>query len=529
MKVLAFTARNGTTAAALAVDGRIVSAAEEAAGAARHVTDPIEAVRRLSDLALSAAGLAADDLDGIAAVAGDRPDAAAFGAAVGARAPVQVVDGLMADAVLAQASAGPADAVVVGCLDAPALVVCTAASNELKVTARVDGMASLEAAATALARALGARGASGCGALDRLSQGAEPLWPRDLPPMVAWHGDSAQVSAGATEIPALVARVAGEFTSRLTEQDSLNQRVQDLRRGLAASFVRQVAETVNAALRAAGAVPSDAPVAFGGDLFAHPRLRSELQDIYDGEMRVTALAEPQGRALGAALIGSGYQNQRLDRLALGPSFSDQDIKRTLDNCRLDYVYEPDWARLNVRVSRMLEQGKVVAWFQGHQTFGPRSFGTRSVLSDPSNRYARQNINEYLRQRPVDEVLPVVLAPSAASACLSSPVPAPLSVTDSAVQPAWREKFVSALDWRQRIRLHAIDAAQAPELCQLLELHLARTGVPGLIETELAGPGEPAASTPREAVRSTFASAMDALVIGRFVLMKDHWLLRSHVD
>ena len=55
-----------------------------------------------------------------------------------------------------------------------------------------------------------------------------------------------------------------------------------------------------------------------------------------------------------------------------------------------------------------------------------------------------------------------------------------------------------------------------------------TQVPALIETNLCGPGEPIACTPRDAVRTVYSSAIDALVIGRFVLMKDYWLLRSDV-
>ena len=54
--------------------------------------------------------------------------------------------------------------------------------------------------------------------------------------------------------------------------------------------------------------------------------------------------------------------------------------------------EPDWSRLLARISRMLSHGTVVAWFQGPMGFGPRSVGTRGILCDPSNRYARENIN-----------------------------------------------------------------------------------------------------------------------------------------
>ena len=96
---------------------------------------------------------------------------------------------------------------------------------------------------------------------------------------------------------------------------------------------------------------------------------------------------------------------------------------------------------------MLSQGKVIAWFQGAMGFGSRAMGTRSILCDPSRRYARQNMNEYLRQLPLDEPLPVVFAPSAASQCLTQAVSPGLAVIDAPVSPEWRERLAAALDWR----------------------------------------------------------------------------------
>jgi carbamoyltransferase len=211
-------------------------------------------------------------------------------------------------------------------------------------------------------------------------------------------------------------------------------------------------------------------------------------------------------------------------LALGPSFSEEDIKRTLDNCRLDYVYEPDWPRLVARVSGMLAQGKVVAWFQGPMAFGPRALGTRSILADPSSRYARQNVNEYLRGLPTDEPLPVAFGPGLAQKCVD--LHSAGGVRDAVVRPDWRQPLQAALDWRGGVRIHDDSPAPASRLSDLLEAHYASTGVPGLIEVPLAGLGEPIACTPRDAIRAVYSSAIDALVIGRFLLMKDYWLLRT---
>jgi carbamoyltransferase len=70
------------------------------------------------------------------------------------------------------------------------------------------------------------------------------------------------------------------------------------------------------------------------------------------------------------------------------------------------------------------------------------------------------------------------------------------------------------------------ASSQPGLADLLRVHHERTGVPGLVNTTLAGPGEPTACSPRDAVRTFFSSALDVLVVHRFLLMKDYWQMRS---
>ena len=106
------------------------------------------------------------------------------------------------------------------------------------------------------------------------------------------------------------------------------------------------------------------------------------------------------------------------------------------------------------------KGKVIAWFQGAMAFGPRSMGSRSILCDPSGRYARNNMNEYLRQTPLDEPLPLVFAPSAINACLTPSAASSFSAIDAAVDPKCRESLAAALDAQHRARVHTVSAAQA---------------------------------------------------------------------
>lgn len=521
MAVLGISGRERGAAAAIAVDGRVVAAATEDSfarvrgiGYGQTGGFPRGAVKAC----LQIAGVAAYEIRQIVIVSeSGHPPRLSAGSFPGAR--TTQIDPTVADASLVPSELMPAATVVFG-EDPGVLAVFRLNGSGEMVRADVSGARAILAAASQLARILGSPGADSLAALDRLSVGGDPEFASELAEGLFWHPAKQAVHVDELLISRVVANIAGSNAEDLADTKSLNLHVQQMRRALAASFLAGLAGILGHMAR--GADKGRGPLGFAGAAFGNARLNTELEAHVDRDVVFTAVPEPVGRALAAARAAELNTNTPL---AIGPSYSEEEIKRTLDNCRLDYVYEPDWPRLLARVSRMLGQGKIVGWFQGPMAFGPRALGTRSILADPSNRYARQNLNEYLRELPLDEPLPVAFAPGLASVCLDRPVESD-RVIDITVRPEWRQPLAAALNWRHAVRIHGATATQAPKLSQLLALHHASTGTPALIETNLAGAGEPIACSPRDAVRAVYSSAIDAFVIGRFLLMKDYWLLRA---
>jgi carbamoyltransferase len=523
MNILGISGRHLDAAAALAVDGQVVAAASEDSfarvsriGYAQTGGFPTQAL----NACLATAGLDREAIDYVTVVedGGDQPPG------VG-RAAQNLIDPLYADA--AQAAASGAGAVLVCGSHPPALALCVQRDGRLGAPEVVTGGDNLLLAARRLAGLLGVEEDDPYRSLDRLSVGGEPEFQDQLASRVRWHRDAVHVDDdGLSAFLRSVTNAGGS----LSDVASLNVRLQATRRAVAASFTRQAAQVIHGAAESLANRSGASSMAFGGSLFANARFRTDLQALSGRSVEVAPVPEPVGRALGAALSSftksPNHQITKSVSLSLGPSFTDVEVKRTLDNCRLDYVYEPDWHRLYARVSRMLSQGKVVGWFQGAMAFGPRSMGSRSILCDPSGRYARHNMNEYLRQTALDEPLPLVFAPSALAGCLTHPIGATFAALDAAVNPRWREPLAAALDRRDSARVHTVTSAQAPQFCDLLEVHFKSTAVPALIETNLGEPG-PVVCTPRDAIRVVYSSAIDAIVMGRFLLMKDHWLLRSN--
>jgi carbamoyltransferase len=309
----------------------------------------------------------------------------------------------------------------------------------------------------------------------------------------------------------------------------LNVRADQERRTLAAAFCSAFNRSVVEMLAHLANTFGAQRVGLAGALASSPGLLDAIGRHLPGRVVVAPVPESVGRAIGAAIDGSGIEGATLQTLALGPEYSESEIKHALENCRLDYLYEPDWTRLTARISRMLSRGTIFAWFQGPAGFGPRSIGTRSVLADPSNRYARENVNRFLRQGAIDEALPVSMTSSAIGESLAGAAASPFLTINTLVPEPWRDRLRAALDGRQAIPLQMASEEQSPALFSLLNAHQARSGVPGLINIPLSGAGETAACAPRDAIRTMYSAAIDALVIGRFLLMKDYWLLRSGAD
>jgi carbamoyltransferase len=532
MNILGVSGRDRDAAAAVSVGGRLVSAVAEESlarvpgiGYARTGGFPYAA----ADAALKAAALEPEDLQQIVVV-DDGPTRPASGVNGRFRGiPVREMASSRADAVHAAATAPQAELILVGGPDSAALATYHRGPDGLGPRGDIPGGDGLLRCARRLAAAVQIERAADGGhaddpfaLLDRLSVGGEPVHQEALAAAMR-VSDRGGVEGDADRLMETVAQVAGVYAPALADAGSMNARLIDLRRDLAASFIFQLARIVAHEAASAANANGASTVAAGGALFSNARFNTELRRLTPAGLAIAFVPEAVGRASGAA----ASESSRLPAgLAVGPAFDEEDIKRTLDNCRLDYVYEPDWSRLMKRASRMLTQGKVVAWSQGPMAFGPRSLGTRSILADPSLRYARQNVNEYLRRVALDEPVPVALAPSMERACLMRPAASASGVVDEEVQPDWRASLAGAINWRQQVRVHGVASDVEPRLRDLLELHYASTGVPGLIQLNLAGTGEPVACTPRDALRTTFSSAVDALVIGRFLLMKDHWLLRT---
>jgi carbamoyltransferase len=231
-----------------------------------------------------------------------------------------------------------------------------------------------------------------------------------------------------------------------------------------------------------------------------------------------------GTALGAVLhvwhdvLG---KKQRVNTRAylLGPEFSAEETKQVLENCKLSFRYLLTGDELVETAVAELSEQKIVAWMQGRMEFGPRALGNRSILASPLDPYSTENLNIFIKRRESFRKFAASVPEELAAEYFITGPNARALASVSRVKPAHRKTFESALLGEDWIRVHTVRREDNPLYWNLLHAAGRKTGLPVLYNTSFNLFGEPLVCSPRDAVRSFYASGIDALFCGHFFLQK----------
>jgi carbamoyltransferase len=266
-----------------------------------------------------------------------------------------------------------------------------------------------------------------------------------------------------------------------------------------------------------------------GGLFLNPLLVAAIEARAGFEnVFVQPAAGNEGTALGAAYLIWHQQLRRARMAAMpgpywGPAYSNEDVKRVLENCKAAYHWCDSDERKLGEVVRLLQAGKIVAWFQGAAEFGPRALGNRSLLASPWAPYAKENLNDYVKHRESFRPFALAIPEERCAEYFECSANGRFLTTMARANEAGRKLLAPLppgfLLPGNLVRLHVVHAADNPLFWKLLNRAGENAPAPILVNTSFNLFGEPLVVTPRDAVRSYFCSGADALVAGNFLLEK----------
>jgi carbamoyltransferase len=226
-----------------------------------------------------------------------------------------------------------------------------------------------------------------------------------------------------------------------------------------------------------------------------------------------------GLALGAAYLHALENGERpaaLKHAYWGPEFSATEIREVLDRAKLSYRETSDPAAAAVR---RIVAGKMVGWFQGRMEYGPRALGNRSILANPQDAAMKDRINKCVKFR--EEFRP--FAPSLLSAdtgdFFEQATASPYMTQTFTATDRMREHAPATVHEDATSRPQTVLAETNPLFARLISLLGEETGLRVVLNTSLNAYNDPIACEPFQALSTFFATGLDSLIIGDFVLDK----------
>ena len=254
-----------------------------------------------------------------------------------------------------------------------------------------------------------------------------------------------------------------------------------------------------------------------------------------------------GSSLGAALI-CWHQNFKKSRKIdnndsmkgsyLGCSFSNKEIIKDLRKLNACFSELND-DELFKKCADLLNEGKVIGWFNGAMEFGPRALGGRSIIGDPRNKKMQSIMNLKIKYREsFRPFAPSILEEDVSNhfdihskspyMLLVAPVKKELCKKmttheqklfgiDKLNIPKSSVPAITHVDYSARIQ--TVSQKTNIRYYKLIKSFKEKTGCPMIVNTSFNVRGEPIVCTPEDAYRCFMRTEMDVLILQNQILFK----------
>ncbi|MBS1593843.1 MAG: hypothetical protein JST90_05935 [Bacteroidetes bacterium] len=202
---------------------------------------------------------------------------------------------------------------------------------------------------------------------------------------------------------------------------------------------------------------------------------------------------------------------------LGNEYSDAEIQKVLDICQAHYERVDDPAAI---AADLLASGKVIAWYQGRMEFGPRALGNRSILANPATPDIQSLVNRKIKFREGFRPFGASVLEEDCSSNFEGRLPvAPYMTVTYQTRKEKLDQLKGVTHADGSCRIQTVNEKQNKLYYQLLRLLKDKTGSGVCLNTSFNLKYEPIVCTPQQALGTFYASGLDALIIGHYLIRK----------
>jgi carbamoyltransferase len=232
-----------------------------------------------------------------------------------------------------------------------------------------------------------------------------------------------------------------------------------------------------------------------------------------------------GSAIGCALdyyYSTTDEYKRLDNKNpyLGPAYSNQDIKRAIENFKTKInVFEKNDSDLIPLIARQISQGMVIGWFEGRLEFGARALGNRSILANPCDPDMKSKVNRVIKKREGFRPFAPIVRWEDQSKYFMYEHDVPYMNQVVKVNPKWALKLPAITHVDDSARIQSLKKTQHKRIYSLLDEIEKITGFPIVLNTSFNLKDQTMVNDPEDAIQTFLNCEMDTLVMNNFIIKK----------
>lgn len=256
-----------------------------------------------------------------------------------------------------------------------------------------------------------------------------------------------------------------------------------------------------------------------------------------------------GCSLGAALAAyylyfnqprkAGDKCASMQGAYFGPEYDNREIENTSRKFKGVHKYFGNYDDLATKVADLLDQGKVIGWFQGRMEFGPRALGNRSILGDARNPEMQKKLNLKIKYRESFRPFAPTVLEEDNQKYFKINTPSPYMLLVAEVREEIRNKMPDnyyELPLRERLyinrseipaithidfsaRIQSVNKETNWRYWTLIRKFKERSNCGLIVNTSFNVRGEPIVCTPQDAYKCFMRTEMDYLVMNNYIFDK----------
>ncbi len=244
-----------------------------------------------------------------------------------------------------------------------------------------------------------------------------------------------------------------------------------------------------------------------------------MESKFVENVHLTSVPGDNGLFLGAAIMiakENGFKIDKYQNPFWGPEYTNEQIEYVLTRAKVRFERVKD---ISKEVAHLVAQRKIIGWFQGRIELGARALGSRSILSDPSDKDMKDRLNKYVKFREdFRPFAPSVLEERAHEYFINCKY-APFMAITYNVRPDKVKEIPTPTHVDNTARIQTVSKSQNGLYYDLISNFEKETGIPLVTNTSLNVMNQPICLSPIDALSTFYSTGIDGIAIGNYLLLK----------